>query len=102
MKSNIWKKAEKLADGKELPNRIVINEYGDAISPKRTGIEPKVIFVRDDGWSLGAPRSLWKVAHDLWKDHWIAVIHNGTVMTYNEFYQSMKDYWITSDNISIR
>jgi hypothetical protein len=39
------------------------------------GILSDVIFIRDDGWSLGAPTDLIQVAHDLWPEQWAAVVN---------------------------
>jgi len=56
------------------PNRIIINKQGDAV-PLKIAIEkyhifPDIIFMRRDGWSLGAPKELENVAYNLWKDEW--------------------------------
>lgn len=58
------------------PDRVVVDEYGTAVSPenakKRYGIDWRVIFIRNDGWSLGAPLFLERVAYEMWKDQWVA------------------------------
>lgn len=54
-------------------DRVVINEEGEAVSPERAlamGIKPTVGFLRDDGWSLGAPHHLEMVAFKLWVGQW--------------------------------
>lgn len=60
------------------PDRVVINSEGDGIPPKRAwaqhGITPDVIFIRDDGWTLGAPAYLEDVAERLWRDQWVGVL----------------------------
>ena len=33
-------------------------------------IVPDIIFIRNDGWSLGAPQHLEHAAYRLWKDEW--------------------------------
>lgn len=56
-----------------LPNRVVINEEGEALSPKRAleqGLAPDIIFVRKDGWMLGAPVQFENVAFKLWEKEW--------------------------------
>ena len=57
------------------PTRVVINSEGDAVTPERAkrdhDIEPDVIFIRDDGWSLGAPDHLMAIARRMWADEWI-------------------------------
>lgn len=59
------------------PNRVVINSYGEAVAPNRAaakGITPDVIYVRNDGWSLGAPSQYESVACATWADCWVGVI----------------------------
>ena len=58
-------------------NRVLIDKEGTAVPPKRAkelGVSPDVIFIRDDGWTLGAPKHLKDVAHSLWSDKWVGVI----------------------------
>lgn len=54
------------------PDRVVIDRNGKAAKPKRAqiehGVEPDIIFVRKDGWSLGAPAHLEEVAWTMWPD----------------------------------
>jgi len=55
------------------PVRIVVNKKGHALPPDRAAkmdVVPDIVFVRKDGWALGAPFSLADVAYDLWKDEW--------------------------------
>jgi hypothetical protein len=60
------------------PTRVLLDCYGTAVSPQRAlneyGIEPEVIFIREDGWSLGAPRQLQEQARKLWRKEWIGVL----------------------------
>lgn len=60
------------------PDRVVINEEGEGVSPFRASLAciilPTVIFIRADGWSLGAPRHLVNIAHKMWKDEWVAAM----------------------------
>ncbi len=56
------------------PNRVVINKEGEAV-PYETAflewaISPDIIFIRNDGWTLGAPLYLAQVAYELWADQW--------------------------------
>jgi len=57
------------------PDRMVINEEGEALPWSKArqlyNISPEIIFVRNDGWALGAPRELEKTAFQLWADKWI-------------------------------
>lgn len=62
---------------KEGPTRVVVNEGGNAVPPEQAksefGLVPTVIFLRNDGWSLGAPRHLEGTAKKLWKGSWIGI-----------------------------
>lgn len=55
---------------KSGPDRILINDFGDATSPKRTNIKPDIIFIRKDSWTLGAPYHLVPLAFGMWEDEW--------------------------------
>lgn len=69
------------------PNRVVINLEGEATSPSRAaqkGIYPEVIFIREDGWSLGAPAHLEEAARQLWPDEWVGMIKNNIVTPLNK------------------
>jgi hypothetical protein len=59
------------------PTRVVINESGEAVAPSRSTKPVDIIFVRDDGWSLGAPIGLIGVAEAMWIDQWVGVIIPG-------------------------
>jgi len=55
------------------PRRVVINAHGEAVAPRHD--EPyDIIFIRHDGWSLGAPRELAAIAEGMWADCWVAVM----------------------------
>lgn len=64
----------KVGDQIKYLNRVMINAY-ESTDPKRAeldyGITPAIIFVRDDGWSLGADYGLIRKAYELWADKWI-------------------------------
>lgn len=64
-----------MADG---PSRVILNAEGEAVSFRRAQetnwITPDVIFIREDGWSLGAPGWLESVAYKMWADEWIGFI----------------------------
>lgn len=57
------------------PRRVMVAKH-IAASPdaaeKRFGIKPDVVFVRNDGWTLGAPENLASHAHAQWPETWIA------------------------------
>lgn len=59
----------------EGPTRVVVDESGVATTPgsafRNHKIEPDVIFIRDDGWSLGAPEKFQDVAERMWEDKWV-------------------------------
>jgi hypothetical protein len=60
------------------PSRVVINMEGEAVPPHRAReeyrIRPDVIYIREDGWSLGAPDILRAIAFELWADEWVGVV----------------------------
>ena len=60
------------------PRRVIINRDGEAVSPERArrlqDRSPDVIFIRNDGWTLGAIKELADKAEALWPDEWIAVL----------------------------
>lgn len=56
------------------PARVLINEHEAVPAPTaymQYGISPTHIFIRDDGWSLGAPEHLVGAARRLWSKNWI-------------------------------
>lgn len=56
-----------------LPNRVLINHHGEAWNAERAhraGIPIDVIFLREDGWALGAPKHLAQHAYQCWPDEW--------------------------------
>ncbi len=59
------------------PSRVVINHDGEALSPRRArelhSITPDIVFIRHDGWTLGAPYYLARAAYLLWRDQWFGV-----------------------------
>ena len=77
------------------PTRVVVSPEGEAVPPGRArdefGATPEVIFIRKDGWSLGAPKSLARVAEGMWADEWLGVmlLPSGTVKFYSEYKAAM-------------
>ncbi len=61
------------------PTRVVINAEGEAVPPQRAryilqtrGRAPfDIVFVRDDGWSLGALEEFKEVAYNMWPKEWV-------------------------------
>jgi len=72
------------------PDRVMIDPH-EAVTSKRArkeyGILPDVIFIRMDGWSLGAPRHLEHAAYRLWKDEWVYFMRSPEILVH-----SMDDY----------
>jgi len=62
------------------PDRVMIEEYEakpTKIAKDMYDKEPVVIFIRDDGWSLGASKDLVHAAERIWRDKWAAVMVPG-------------------------
>ena len=55
------------------PSRVLVN-HGYAVDSKRArndyNVEPDIIFIRNDGWSLAAPSSLERDAFGMWENEW--------------------------------
>lgn len=61
-------------------SRVLTSDAGEATTPSMAvekGITPSVGFLRDDGWSLGAPEYLKQSAYDLWEGSWTHFIRKG-------------------------
>jgi len=60
------------------PTRVVINENGEATTPEAAlrdhDLRPDIIYVRDDGWSLGTPAQFDTVASRMWEKEWVGVM----------------------------
>lgn len=58
------------------PRRVVINQEGNAVPPVRCPehLRPQVVFVRNDGWTLGATRRLALTAWRLWSAEWVKIV----------------------------
>lgn len=60
------------------PTRVMVDAQGLAVSPEsartRHGVTPGIVFIRDDGWSLGSPAQFESRAAALYADHWIGVL----------------------------
>ena len=56
--------------------RVLVNADGFAVRPHEAaehyGIYSKVIFQRADGFTLGAPADLERVALAMWTDDWVS------------------------------
>mgnify|MGYP001559085400 CR=1 FL=1 len=73
------------------PRRVLIDKEGTAVSPERAyRLQDRpvdIIFIRKDGWTLGATSELAEYAEQLWADHWIAVLVTPGIrpITYTEY-----------------
>lgn len=73
------------------PTRVVVSADGEAVPSARArqefGVTPDVIFIRKDGWSLGAPMSLALVAERMWEDEWLGVLRrpSNAVKYYSDY-----------------
>lgn len=60
------------------PRRVIINEEGEATSRERAfrfqGKNVDIVFIRHDGWNLGAISELADAAEALWENNWVAVL----------------------------
>lgn len=57
------------------PTRVLINADGYAVDAKRAmekRVQVVVVFIRNDGWTLGAPEVLADYAYILWEQAWVA------------------------------
>ena len=61
-------------DTKPMTDRVVVNVHGLSFRANTAfevhGVCAKIIFIRDDGWSLGAPSEFEHVAYRLWMNQW--------------------------------
>lgn len=78
------------------PTRVVISAEGDAVAPHIAAqqADPKkidIVFVRDDGWTLGAPQEYEKIAESMWVGEWMAVIYGGIFMTYKDYLKRKRE-----------
>ena len=63
-----------ILDGGFRPSRVVVDNEGTGVPASTAysefGVVPHVIFMRNDGWSLGAPIEFEAVAYEMWDDAW--------------------------------
>jgi len=60
------------------PTRVIVNENGLAVSPKQIrGEKVDIVFIRFDGWSLGASDKLAFTAYKQWATQWVYVLRTG-------------------------
>lgn len=63
------------------PSRVLVTAEGCALPPRmaksRYGVEPDIVFYRDDGWALGSPIELAGAAYKLWSGRWTSYQRRG-------------------------
>ena len=61
-------------DTKPMTDRVVVNDEGFAVRPAEAfehyGVISRIIFVRDDGFAVGAPAEFADAAYRLWAGSW--------------------------------
>ena len=61
-------------DIKPMTDRVVLNRWGEAVRPETAFHEhcvcAKIIFIRGDGWAVGAPEEFEAIAYHLWQNEW--------------------------------
>lgn len=63
------------------PTRVIVDDGGLGTTPEiaesQYGITPDIVFIRNDGWSLGAPFGFEGIAYRMWSDSWTRFCHRG-------------------------
>lgn len=72
------------------PTRVIVDRDGYAVSPNQAvkgyGMENiSVVFVRDDGWSLGAPPVFESIAFEMWQSNWKTFVKDGHEFPISEY-----------------
>jgi hypothetical protein len=65
---------------RRVPRRVVVSGEGEAVLPykaQQMGVVPDVVFVRKDGWTLGAPARWEQLAYKMWADEWVLFMRIG-------------------------
>lgn len=79
---------------KHGPTRVLVSKEGAALPPQQAAVRPDVIFIRDDGWSLGAPKALTETAHRMYLDQWIGVmLSSNDVRSYAKWLEHREQNW---------
>lgn len=70
------------------PVRVVVNYDALAVplwqAMQEFFVVPEIVFIRCDGWTLGAPKRFACVAKQLWSDQWLGI---STKQGLSEFWQ---------------
>ena len=82
------------------PDRVMIDEYEakpTKIAKDMYGQEPVIIFIRNDGWSLGASKDLVHAAERIWRDKWAVVLVPGDdePVRYQDWCVYREEFWET-------
>lgn len=59
------------------PDRVLTSSRETSVPfeyAKEFGIEVELVFIRNDGWTLGCHRTHQPVAYRMWADEWIAIL----------------------------
>lgn len=80
---------------KNGPVRVLVDDQETCVPPRIAMRDHKVqvdiIFVRQDNWSLGAPKVLTLDAYDLWRYDWIGFIEKNQPFKFIEEFNE-RDY----------
>lgn len=64
-----------------IPLRVLVDRGGRAVSPhlawEEFGVRPEIIFIREDGYALGAPLELEEEAYKMWPESWAFFCRDG-------------------------
>ncbi len=90
MKTNPKVKSSLIHIAVRGPDRTMIEEYEakpTKIAKDMYDQEPVVVFIRGDGWSLGASKKLVHAAERIWRDKWAVVLTlpDGKIYGYQEW-----------------
>ena len=77
-----------LADKKIFPDRY-LNKDGIGVHPIDADGKIDIIFLRNDGWSVGCSKNNWQQTYLLWPKSWKYVAHGKIIMTHEEFNRAM-------------
>ena len=84
--------------------RIIVNNAGEAVSGGQyarmatddndtlvpISISPYVMFIRGDGWILGAASKFEDIAYRMWQDEWVGFIKQPSEMVVDIVYYQPK------------
>jgi hypothetical protein len=75
------------------PTRVIVDGDGlgvtSNIAREKYNIDPDIIFLRNDEWSLGAPTKYENVAYSIWASEWTHFVRKGNNewISINEYYR---------------